>query len=116
MKLTWYIKNLDGYFKSSIHRVVAPPRDQANINRLGVIYMVRIEDDTDLVPIQESPVLRERGLVEKRSLGVDGTPVKAGEWVKQRVIKNIGVTSEKEGDNAVAGVEIVKGVKVTYFD
>lgn len=54
----------DGYLKSSIHRVVAPPRDQAHINRLGVIYMVRIEDDTELVPIRESPVLQRRGLAD----------------------------------------------------
>lgn len=106
----------DGYLKSSIHRVVAPPKDQAHINRLGVIYMVRIEDDTDLVPIQESPVLQERGLVEQRSLGVDGKPVKAGEWVRQRIIKNLGVTSEEAGDNAVSDLEIVKGVKIKYFD
>lgn len=106
-----------GYLKSSIHRVVAPPKDQAHINRLGVLYMVRIEDETDLVPIEESPVLQERGLLGDKILGSDGKPVKAGEWVKNRVIKNLGESRDKEGgDNEVSDIEIVKGVKVKYFD
>ncbi|BCS19507.1 uncharacterized protein APUU_12335S [Aspergillus puulaauensis] len=106
----------NGYLKSSIHRVIAPPKDQAHIDRLGVLYMVRIEDDSDLVPIEESPVLRQRGLVGDKILGEDGQPLKAGEWVKQRVIKNLGESTEKEGDNEVNDVEILKGVKVTYYD
>lgn len=106
----------DGYLKSSIHRVVAPPRDQAHIDRLGVLYMVRIEDDVDLVPISESPVLRDLGLVGDKKLGEDGKPVKAGEWVKQRVIKNLGATSSQGGDNNEDEVEIVQGLKIKYFE
>lgn len=30
-----------GYFKSSVHRVHAPPEDQAHIDRLGVLYFAR---------------------------------------------------------------------------
>lgn len=87
------------------------------MDRLRVIYVVRIEDDTEMVPIEESPVLRERGLLEEKVLGSDGRPIKAGEWVKQRVIKNIGPgTSTAAGDNADTEVEIVKGVKVKYFN
>lgn len=114
LALTFYLK--DGYLKSSIHRVVAPPKDQSHIDRLGVIYMVRIEDDVDLVPINDSPVLRELGLVDKGILGVDGKPIKAGEWVRERVIKNLGPTSSKGGDNAVSDLEVIKGVKTKYFD
>ncbi|KAF4853332.1 UPF0676 protein [Colletotrichum siamense] len=103
----------NGYLKSSIHRVVAPPRDQAHINRLGVIYMVRIEDDTELVPIKESPVLQRRGLADGAVLGADGKPVKAGEWVRERIIKNLGSTSSAAGDNAVNDLEVIKGVKMS---
>lgn len=78
--------------------------------------MVRVEDDTDLVPIQNSVVLRERGLLEQNILGTDGKPLKAGEWVKQRVIKNLGSTSTAKGDNEEKDVEILKGVKVKYYD
>ncbi|KAK7737216.1 hypothetical protein SLS63_003007 [Diaporthe eres] len=110
-------QKLGGVWLKGIHRVVAPPKDQAHINRLGVLYMVRIEDETDLVPIEESPVLQERGLLGEKILGSDGKPVKAGEWVKNRVIKNLGESRDKEGgDNEVSDIEIVKGVKVKYFD
>lgn len=107
---------LDGYLKSSIHRVVAPPKDQAHIDRLGVIYMVRIEDDTELVPIKDSPVLQRLGLVSEQILDSEGKPVKAGEWVRQRVIKNLGATSSAKGDNEETDVEIVKGVSIKYYE
>lgn len=87
------------------------------MDRLRVIYVVRVEDDTEMVPIEESPVLRGRGLLGEKILGGDGRPIRAGEWVRQRVIKNIGPgTSTAAGDNADTEVEIVKGVKVKYFD
>ncbi|KAJ3550209.1 hypothetical protein NM208_g95 [Fusarium decemcellulare] len=105
-----------GYLQSSIHRVVAPPKDQAHIDRLGVLYMVRVEDDTDLVPIEESPVLQKRGLLDQKILDNDGKPLKAGEWVRQRVIKNLGSTSTTNGDNRENDVEILKGVKIKYYD
>ena len=78
--------------------------------------MVRVEDDTDLVPIEESPVLRELGLLDEKTLDGDGKPLKAGEWVKQRIIKNLGTTSTAKGDNEEADVEILKGVKVKYYN
>ncbi|KAJ5893252.1 hypothetical protein N7495_004943 [Penicillium taxi] len=78
--------------------------------------MVRIEDNADLVPVEESPVLREKGLTTNTILDSDGKPIKAGEWVKQRVIKNLGTSTAEEGDNEVDTVEIVKGVSVKYFD
>ncbi|OKL56732.1 hypothetical protein UA08_07864 [Talaromyces atroroseus] len=106
----------NGYLKSSIHRVVAPPKDQAHIDRLGVLYMVRIEDDTDLLPIEESPVLQQLNLIQEKTLDGDGKPVKAGEWVRQRVIKNLGSAKAESADNEVNEVEIVKGVKVNYYD
>lgn len=106
----------DCYLKSSIHRVVAPPPDRARIDRLGVIYMVRIEDDTDLVPLQDSTLLCRLGLVEAKILGSDGQPVKVGELVRQRIVKNIGAMSSAEGDNEEVDVEIVKGVKIKYYD
>lgn len=79
--------------------------------------MVRIEDDIDLLPIQESPVLQRLGLIGDEVLGEDGKPVKAGEWVKQRVIRNLGAnTGSGKGDNKEAEVEIIKGVKTTYYN
>lgn len=78
--------------------------------------MVRIEDDTDLVPVKESPVLQRLGLLENKTVDSEGKPVKAGEWVRQRVVKNLGATSTAKGDNEETDVEIIKGVKIKYYD
>lgn len=96
--------------------MVAPPEDQASSDRIGVLYMVRIEDDTDLVPVEESPVLKRLGLLEQKITDANGNPVKAGQWVRQRVVKNLAATSSAKGDNEETDVEIVKGVKVKYYD
>ncbi|PVH93436.1 putative 1-aminocyclopropane-1-carboxylate oxidase [Periconia macrospinosa] len=114
----------NGYLKSSIHRVVAPPKDQAHVDRLGVIYMVRIEDETELVSISESPVLKRLGLLkdgEGGIIGEDGKIVKAGEWVRGRVMRNlgerrIGEGKGEKGDNEESEVEIVKGIKIKYYE
>lgn len=78
--------------------------------------MVRIDDETDLVPLKHSPVLQRLGLVNVNDLDDKQNPVKAGEWVRQRVIKNLAPTSTEKGDNNERDVEIVKGVKIRYFD
>lgn len=78
--------------------------------------MVRIEDDTDLSPILESPVLNRRGMAHQEMLGSDGLPIKAGEWVRQRIIKNLGISADGEADNLASDVEIVPGLKTKYFD
>ncbi|OQD86073.1 hypothetical protein PENANT_c008G04769 [Penicillium antarcticum] len=41
----------NGFLESSIHRVVAPPPDQRDIDRLGVLYFVRPEDNLELRPV-----------------------------------------------------------------
>ena len=74
--------------------------------------MVRLEDNTDLVPLKDSPVLQELGLVKDQILDSDGKPIKAGEWVKQRVIKNLGNSTNQDGDNEVGNV----GVATKYYD
>ncbi|KAK1448480.1 flavonol synthase [Colletotrichum cuscutae] len=50
----------NGFLKSSIYRVVAPPPDRAGIDRLGVLYFVRPEDSLELRPVQ-SKVLQRLG-------------------------------------------------------
>jgi isopenicillin N synthase-like dioxygenase len=50
----------NGYLKSGFHRVIAPPSDQVNLDRLGLLYFVR---PTDKLPWKtlDSPVLRRVG-------------------------------------------------------
>lgn len=97
----------NGFLKSSIHRVVAPPPDQAEVDRHGVLYFVRPEDDTELVPIKDSPVLKRMGydkVMDEATVGLT-----AGEWVKARVAKNVSKVGTEEES-------IIKGVKAKYYD
>lgn len=99
----------NGYLKSSIHRVVTPPPDQAHLDRLGVLYFVRPEDDLELNAVP-SPLLKRLGLDKD----VEGPTLTAGEWVKARVAKNVnkaGDSTQNSGEQ-----EIIKGVKAKYYD
>jgi len=98
----------NGFLKSSIHRVVAPPPDQEHLDRIGVLYFVRPEDKLPLVPV-ESPVLKRLGLESSE----EGEVVTAGEWVKARVAVNV---SGKNGSRDVGEHEIIKGKKTKYYD
>jgi hypothetical protein len=87
--------------------VVAPPADQAHLDRHGVLYFVRPEDGTELVPMRESPVLERLGYTKATDEGTVG--LTAGEWVRARVAKNVSRAGREEET-------IVKGVKAKYYD
>ncbi|EXJ91366.1 hypothetical protein A1O1_04478 [Capronia coronata CBS 617.96] len=97
----------NGFLKSSIHRVVAPPPDQADLDRYGVLYFVRPEDDTELVPLDNSPVLKRLGYDQTLDSATVG--LTAGEWVKARVARNVSRVGKEEES-------IIKGVKARYYD
>lgn len=101
-----------GFLKSSIHRVVAPPPDQAGIDRLGVLYFVRPEDSLELKPV-ESPVLERLGYKPDEEAQVT-SGITAGEWVKARV--KAGVDRNKQARSEISEQEILRGVKAKYFD
>ena len=71
-----------GYLKSTIHRVVRPPDDQAHFHRLGLFYFVRPGNDVDIKPAP-SPLLRRLGLVSEDS--ETARPVTGLEYVRERV-------------------------------
>ncbi|KAL2672830.1 hypothetical protein Neosp_013546 [[Neocosmospora] mangrovei] len=102
----------NGFLKSSVHRVVAPPPDQAGITRLGVLYFVRPENDLELKPV-ESPVLERLGYKPDESSQL-GAGITAGEWVKARV--KAGVDRGEKARSEVSEQEIIKGVKAKYYD
>ncbi len=99
----------NGFLKSSVHRVVAPPPDQAGIDRLGVLYFVRPEDDMLLKPV-ESAVLTKLGLNPEDGAAKNVT---AGEWVKARVANGIGKGKVR---SELAEEEILPGVKTKYYE
>ena len=71
-----------GYIKSSIHRVHAPPADQAGIDRLGVLYFARPNNHVVLDPI-DSPLLRRLGYTSNAFTEL-GQHLTTKEWVKAR--------------------------------
>lgn len=99
----------NGYLKSSIHRVVAPPADQAHLDRLGLLYFLRPAHDLRLATV-DSPLLRRLGL--KTDADDEAAGIKAGDWVRARVAGNL--------DRAVEGGHkektVLNGVKVKYYD
>jgi isopenicillin N synthase-like dioxygenase len=97
----------NGFLKSSIHRVVAPPPDQAHLDRLGVLYFVRPEDALELRPV-DSPIMKRLGYTKAG----EGEGMTAGEWVKARVKTNVA----KGSQTIQAEQEIMKGVKAKYYD
>ncbi|KFX99005.1 hypothetical protein O988_04100 [Pseudogymnoascus sp. VKM F-3808] len=98
----------NGFLKSSIHRVVSPPSDQEHLDRIGVLYFVRPEDNLPLVPI-DSPVLKRLRLESSD----DGEIVTAGEWVKARVAGNV---SGKNRSKDAGEQEVIKGKTTKYYD
>ncbi|KIK65028.1 hypothetical protein GYMLUDRAFT_39442 [Collybiopsis luxurians FD-317 M1] len=80
-----------GYIKSTIHRVVRPPADQANLERLGLFYFVRPGNDVPMVPAPSPVLIREGYLSEeeaKQAQEQSADAVKGFEYVRARV-KNV---------------------------
>ncbi|PWN51084.1 Clavaminate synthase-like protein [Violaceomyces palustris] len=112
-----------GYLKQTIHRVVAPPADQAHYTRLGIFYFALFNDDVPLDPLVEaSPLVKQTyearlktspGFWDERK--AQGLPVPtAGEWERLRV-KAYGQMKAKKGEDGHDHEEIA-GVKVTHYN
>lgn len=97
-----------GYLKSSIHRVVAPPEDQAHLDRLGLLYFLRPAHDLTLKTV-DSPLLQRLGLKPEND---EAAGIKAGDWVKARVKGNL----DKAKESGHKEKEVFGGVKVKYYD
>lgn len=77
-----------GYFKATIHRVVAPPQDQADYTRLGIFYFALFNKDVSLEPLLQSEVVREayKGKDFWKAAREKGLPIPtAGQWEEERV-------------------------------
>ncbi|KAF4540181.1 Flavonol synthase protein [Lasiodiplodia theobromae] len=106
-----------GYLKSTVHRVVRPPEDQAGDKRLSLIYFARPEADVVLRPV-ESPLLRRLGVQQSGGGGRSGEgvfeeDVTAEEWARARIAKDhrfrVGLVDQREK-------EIIAGVNEKYYD
>ncbi|KAI9004523.1 hypothetical protein DFJ74DRAFT_713259 [Hyaloraphidium curvatum] len=106
-----------GLLKSTVHRVVTPPKDQRMYERLGLLYFFRPRIDLDLSRIccwRESPPVRAHLLslgrtqaqleAEERA----AERVEVGEWINARVRKIFTPVNNYTG----ATQEITKGIKL----
>jgi len=60
-----------GYLKSTIHRVVRPPEDQAHVQRMGLFYFSRAAWDFPAGVVAPSPVLERLGLYKPNEQPVE---------------------------------------------
>ncbi|GAA5904018.1 hypothetical protein JCM8208_001764 [Rhodotorula glutinis] len=72
-----------GYLKSTIHRVVRPPEDQAHVRRMGLFYFSRAAWDFPAGVVAPSPVLERLGLYKPDEQPVE--PVSGLEFTRARV-------------------------------
>ncbi|RDW63902.1 putative UPF0676 protein [Coleophoma crateriformis] len=95
-----------GWLKSSIHRVVAPPKDQWTYDRTGLLYFARPHNDVVLRPILDSPVLQETG-VEPRF----EKEVTMEQWVKAKQTLQLNPDEAAKKYAADGTVEVLAGFK-----
>jgi isopenicillin N synthase-like dioxygenase len=95
-----------GWLKSSVHRVVAPPEDQRQYKRTGLLYFVRPHNETVLVPITDSPVLEREGVRPRFD-----NEVTVEQWVraKQTLQLNPDIAAKRWAEKGDGTVEVLAG-------
>jgi len=110
-----------GYFKSSIHRVHSPPKDQAHIDRLGVLYFARPNNHVILEPISNSPLLNRLNFKANDFTSL-GKRLSTEEWVKvrqtqqQRRTKPAEVTKDGKYKYSEKDLEIIPGLTAKIYN
>ncbi|KAL7624707.1 hypothetical protein AAE478_006278 [Parahypoxylon ruwenzoriense] len=74
----------NGFIKSTIHRVVTPPKDQINTARLGLLYFSRPGTGTPMKTVP-SPLLDRLGLIPPEDKDPNKPVVSGTEYVRARV-------------------------------
>ncbi|KAJ5811548.1 hypothetical protein N7474_007849 [Penicillium riverlandense] len=74
----------NGFLKSTIHRVVTPPKDQLDIPRLGLLYFCRPGDHTIMRTVP-SPVLDRLGMLTEEDKHPSKPAPTGTEYVRARV-------------------------------
>ncbi|PNH42968.1 hypothetical protein VD0004_g4458 [Verticillium dahliae] len=100
-----------GYIRSTVHRVSVPPKDQRHVDRLGLLYFARPQNDLVLKTI-DSPVLKREGFTQNE-FEAGGYPVPTmGEFttLKQKWQQKKGTSYETS-----EGQQILPGFAGQYF-
>ncbi|KAI0129988.1 gibberellin 2-oxidase [Xylariales sp. AK1849] len=74
----------NGFIKSTIHRVVTPPKDQINVPRLGLLYFSRPGAHTPMRTVP-SPLLDRLGLLSEEDKDPNRPVPNGTEYVRARV-------------------------------
>lgn len=101
-----------GYYKPTIHRVIQPPEDQRNYDRLGVYYFAMPDNDVRLLPCVESPVLQRVGI--ERQCPDEDAPL-CETWRKGRTT-TYGRTDLKKGIENNVEEEVIEGIVVKHYN
>ena len=109
-----------GYYKATIHRVIQPPADQRNLERLGVFYFAMPDDDVKLVPFTSrvNPVWVDRKFKDEDAPTMEvhrrGRTAAYGKTVLKKVE---GVSDEKDEGKEGFGVEeeVINGVVIRHY-
>ncbi|KAK6955259.1 hypothetical protein Daesc_002890 [Daldinia eschscholtzii] len=81
-----YVSPVEGgsFIKSTVHRVVTPPKDQIHIPRLGLLYFNRPGANTPMKTVP-SPLLDRLGLIPEEDKDPNKPVVSGTEYVRARV-------------------------------
>lgn len=101
-----------GFYKGTIHRVRQPPPDQREFTRLGVFYFALFNDDVNLIPLKESPVLQRLGIIRRTE---DDRAPSMGKYRKGRIAA-YGQSVLREGKKKGVEEEEVAGVLVNHYN
>jgi len=104
---------LGGYYKSSIHRVVQPPRDQRGHKRLGIFYFCYPDDDVELEPLSASPLLQRVGIKWRAE---EGKAPSVGDWRKAHIASYGTTDLKKSSEEGVEEQELLHGIRVKHYN
>lgn len=101
----------NGFIKSTVHRVVTPPKDQLNIARLGLLYFSRPGAKTPMRTVP-SPLLDRLGLLTAEDKDPNRVVPTGTEYVRARVkdVHHKTVLDKREGTSFE-----FKGLKVQNY-
>ncbi|KAJ7676243.1 hypothetical protein B0H17DRAFT_1016133 [Mycena rosella] len=111
------------YLKSSIHRVSVPPPDQRHLDRHGILFFIRPNNDVKVEVVKKSPLLEREGVYTTLEERPD--PIDVGTWVTKRQehifkegykISSASSGKEGEGQERTDLEAIIAGVKVKYWN
>ena len=112
----------NGFYKSTIHRVVQPPPDQHTLERLAIFYFGMPNDDVVLAPTtvgshgcEAVERAKERGeLIKLRYGSIENAPI-MDDW-RRGVMKGFGYIELEKGEEPGVEVFKVNGVDYKHYD